>query len=77
MADVRYMKLTREMELEALQTILASQHRTLHLTAGQRRRIARVTEQRLAALAAALSPNGLAPDARLASAPSADHLQDR
>jgi hypothetical protein len=63
MSSVRSMKLTREMELEALQKVYDSQRRTLYLTAGQRRRITRVTEQRLAALAEIASPNGAAPRA--------------
>jgi hypothetical protein len=61
MSSVRSMKLTREMELEALQKVYDSQRRLLYLTPGQRRRIARVTEQRLADLAAAVSLNGAAP----------------
>ena len=57
MSNVRSMKLTRQMELEALQKVYDSQRRLLYLTNGQRRRIARVTEQRLAAV------NGSAPHA--------------
>jgi len=61
MSHVRSMKLTREMELEALQKVYDSQQRLLYLTEGQRRRIARVDEQRLAALAEAASLNGAGP----------------
>ena len=55
MNDVRSVKLTREMELEALQKVYDSQRRLLYLTEGQRRRIARITKERLAAV------NGSAP----------------
>jgi hypothetical protein len=61
MSDVRTMKLTSDMELEALQQVFASQPRVLYLNDGQRRHIRRVTEHRLAALADLAARNGQRP----------------
>ncbi len=61
MTYVQTIKLTPDMELEALQKIFASQPRVLYLNDGQRRLIARVTEHRLAALAEQVSRNGQRP----------------
>jgi hypothetical protein len=60
---MRTIKLTPQMQLEALQQVLDSQPRVLFLTDGQRRHIRRVTQDRLAALADLASRNGQRPDA--------------
>jgi hypothetical protein len=62
MTHMRTIKLTPEMELEALQKVFASQPRVLYLNDGQRRHITRVTEHRLAALAARASRDGQRPN---------------
>jgi hypothetical protein len=59
---VRTIKLTPQMQVEALQQVLASQPRVLFLTDGQRRHIKRVTQDRFAALADLASRNGQRPD---------------
>jgi len=61
MTDVHTIKLTSDMELEALQQVFASQPRVLYLNDGQRRHIRRVTEDRWLALAAQVSRNGQRP----------------
>jgi hypothetical protein len=55
---MRTIKLTEQMELEALQQVFDNQPRVLFLNDGQRRHIKRVTEDRLAALAEMASRNG-------------------
>jgi hypothetical protein len=61
MTDVQTMKLTPEMELQALQQVFARQPRVLFLNDGQRRHIRRVTEDRLRVLAEQASRNGQRP----------------
>jgi hypothetical protein len=58
---MRTIKLTEQMELEALQQVFDNQPRVLFLNDGQRRHIKRVTEDRLAALAEMASRNGQRP----------------
>jgi hypothetical protein len=58
---MRTIKLTEQMELEALQQVFDNQPRVLFLNDGQRRHIKRVTEDRLAALAEIASRNGQRP----------------
>jgi hypothetical protein len=61
MSSVETMKLTAEMELEALQQVFARQPRGLFLNEGQRRHIRRVTEDRLRVLAEQASRDGQRP----------------